>query len=168
MADGEITIWAPVPNGPTPGPAILKTFGDGNGYQRSRFGWQAYETHTAGGSAVIIGAYFRPKYLYSLAFTEQDNVYRQITSLMLWQQMERAAGREGRLSLRDEAWEFEPEPPPHQLALLSTLSGPGTWVYGYGTISSVLVRPAQGFSYAGWDRSSSQPYKIFQLEVVQL
>lgn len=168
MAAGDITIWAPTPNGPTPGPAVLAYFGDATGYQRSRFGWQAYESHTPAGSAIVTGAYYKPKYAYSLSFTESDPNYRQITALVLWQQMERAAGREGRLSLRDEVWEFDPEPTPHQIILLNPTTGPiSGWTYGFGTIPSVLVRFAQGFSYAG-DDLSGQPYKLFQLEAVQL
>lgn len=170
MAAGEITIWAPVANGPTPGPVTLMTFGDRDGYQRSTFGQQVYEQHTPFGTAVVSGAYWRPKYTYAFAFTEQDVVYRGLRKLMLWQQMEVAARRAGRLSLRDEAWEFEPEPPPHSLSLLNPTADADTWVRGFGTIPSVLIRSAQGpdFGYAGYDARSLQPYKLFQIEVTQL
>jgi hypothetical protein len=170
MAAGEITIWAPVPNGATPAPVTLVTFGDGDGYQRSTFGWQAYESHTPYGTPVVSGAYWRPKYNYALAFTEQDSIYLGLRKLMRWQQLERAARREGRLSLRDEMWDFEAEPPPHSLGLLSQTIDADGWVRGPGTIPSVLLRPAQGpdFGYAGYDARSSQAYKLFQLEVTQL
>lgn len=170
MAAGEITIWAPAPNGPTPGPAVLITFGDSEGYQRSTFGWQDYQSHTPYGTAVVAGAYWRPKYTYALSFVEQDPAYLALRKLMRWQQLERAARREGRLSLRDECWPFEAEPPPHSLNLLNPTVDPDTWVHGFGTISSVLVRPASGpdFSYAGYDAVTAQPYKLFSLEVTQL
>lgn len=171
MADGEIRVWAPNPNGPTPAEAILRTFGDGTGYQRSTFGWQQYEAHSPSGTAIVSGVAYRPKYTYTLAFTEQDPAYLQLRKLMLWQQMERSARREGRLSFRDECWAFEPEPPPHSLTLLAPITTTAdAWVAGKGTIPSVLIRPAQGgdFSWAGFDKGLSQPYKLFQVEVTQL
>lgn len=170
MADKEIRIWAPVPNGPTPTEAILITFADAGNYQRETFGWQTYESHTPFGTAIVSGAYRRPKHKYTLAFTEQDPVYFQIKKLMLWQQMERAARREGRLSLRDECWDFEPEPPPHSKTLLTTNTDAAGWVWGKGTINSVLVTPASGgdFTWAGYDTTTNQPYKLFQIEVTEL
>lgn len=170
MADKEIRIWAPVPNGATPTEAVLVTFADASNYQRWRFGWQAYEGHTPFGTAIVSGAYRRPKHRYRLLFTEQDDVYRQVCDLMLWQQMERAARRPGQLSLSDECLDFEPEPAPHSKTLLTTKTNATGWVYGKGTINSVLVTQpdGEGFTYAGYDRNTNQPYKLFQIEVTEL
>lgn len=168
MARFEVTIAQPVGATPAIPPTVLRLTKDS--YDRTLLNFLTAQTYTPAKTLTLKGQRsIGGKFSWALNPRGLSEVkLRDLQALMSWQQARYAADLDGHLVLVDEYLELPAQPAPHTKTLLTTLTTPYGYEYGFG-VFKVFLRPAEsaqapigGFA----DNTLAQSFQFTALEIL--
>lgn len=166
MAEGDITIRIPGASPPIP-EVVINCFPEGEDhYSIEPQGLAEVAERSVEGTPVITAPLGDWNNLTVLAKIPEEDALR-LGAIARWSSREYKARRDGHLEMDFELEYVDPEPSPHSRALISTLTTPYGYEYGYPRYEVNLILPTD-YRRRDGNNGAGTIYNLVQFAVTEV